>query len=128
MRDGIPFGHFLLVKKLAAGGMGEVFLARAREPGPWPELLAVKRLRPELGQDPEFSGTFLDEARIIAHLSHPNVVRIFEVGLVEGALFIAMELVEGVSLDRIIEAARRQSTSLPWPLAATVVADLCRAL
>src|SRR6185436_9298649 len=89
---GEPFGDYILLRKLATGGMAEVFLAQRRSvlPG-FAKLVAIKRMLPHLAEDPEFITMFLDEARTASHLNHPNVVQIFDVGEALGTLFLGME-------------------------------------
>jgi serine/threonine-protein kinase len=110
---GESFGEFSLLRKLATGGMAEVFLARRRSvlPG-FAKLVAIKRMLPHLAEDPEFIAMFLDEARTASHLNHPNVVQIFDVGEALGTLYLAMEFLDGISimalLQRNIELKNRQ--------------------
>ena len=82
-------GRYELVERLAVGGMAEVFLARER--GGLDREVVVKRMLPGLAEDPAFVEMFLQEARIAAGISHPNVVRILELGEADGWPFIAME-------------------------------------
>src|SRR6476620_10377117 len=92
------FGRYQLLKKLATGGMGQVFLARQRGPVGFEKLVVVKRILPHLSEDDEFIEMFFDEARIAALLNHPNIAQIYELGEVEGTYYIAMEYVQGESL------------------------------
>src|SRR5262245_26961698 len=94
------FGKFEVLGRIGVGGMGEVF--RARLPGPKPTDVALKLIRPENARDPRFLQMFATEARIGTLLDHPNIVRLLEVGDVDGVAYLAMELVEGPSLDRLI--------------------------
>src|SRR4029077_8691557 len=101
---GEAFGDFTLVRKLATGGMAEVFLARRRSALPgFAKLVAIKRMLPHLAEDPEFITMFLDEARTPSHLNHPNIVQIFDVGEALGTLFLGMEYLEGVSLMMLLQ-------------------------
>ena len=77
------FGKYELLRKLAAGGMGQVFLARQKGPVGFQKLLVVKRLLPHLSEDDEFITMFLDEARIAALLNHPNIAQIYDLGEVD---------------------------------------------
>lgn len=98
--------HYRLDKRLAAGGMGIVF--RAYEEG-LDRYVAVKILPRNLTSDPEFVRRFLQEARAVANLNHPNVVQIYFTGQQKGMLFFAMELVHGNTLDALV----RQRKQLP---------------
>ncbi|MFT3710245.1 MAG: serine/threonine-protein kinase [Archangium sp.] len=90
------FGSYTLEKKIGAGGMGEVFLARRTADG---GRVVIKRVLPGLARQPGFVDRFLDEVRVLARLQHPHVVRVFDFGEVSGQWFIAMELVEGAAVS-----------------------------
>jgi serine/threonine-protein kinase len=95
----------MLVRRLARGGMAEIFLARREGPEGFSRELVVKRILPHLGADPEFVAMFLDEARIAARLAHPNVVHVYDFGEADGQYYLAMELVRGVDLGALIQRA-----------------------
>src|SRR5687768_2844291 len=67
LRVGVPYGDFFLIRRLATGGMGEVFLACTESRAGFPARFAIKRVHPAFSQDPDFLKTFLDEARVAAH-------------------------------------------------------------
>src|SRR5215831_20791526 len=102
------FGKYTLVAKLATGGMAEIFLARLAGDGGFEKLVCIKRILPHLAKDSQFVTMFLDEARVVARISHPNVCQVFELGEWHGAYYIAMEYLEGVPL-----AAVRRSDLYP---------------
>lgn len=114
-----------IVKRLAVGGMGEIFLARQRGFGGFDRLAIVKTLLPDLADQEGFIDQFLDEARVAATLNHPNIVSIYEVGLhqPEGIHYIAMEYINGESIARLKSAARKQGKNIPIPIAVRVVHD-----
>jgi Protein kinase domain/PEGA domain len=93
------FGKYTLVAKLATGGMAEIFLARLLSDGGFEKLVCIKRILPHLAQDPQFVAMFLDEARVVARISHPNVCQVFELGEISGQYYIAMEYLAGVPLS-----------------------------
>ena len=99
------FGKYLLLAKLATGGMGEIFLARLTGLGGFEKVVVIKRLLPHLAEDSHFVAMFLDEARLAARLSHPNVCSVYELGEVDGQYFIAMEYLQGATVSRIIRRA-----------------------
>ncbi len=105
-QTGHQLGRYRLIAELGHGGMADVFLAVAQGPAGFNKLLVVKQLRPSLAEDPEFLTMFLDEARLAARLSHRNVVQTYEVGIDDGAYFIAMEYLDGQALKRIVHRAR----------------------
>ena len=104
MKVGIPLGPYRLVRRLATGGMAEIFLARQLGLEGFEKLVVLKRIRPELGEKKSFVTMFLNEARLSAQLNHPNIVQVFELGEHNGALFIAMEHVNGIDLARLASA------------------------
>jgi len=132
--SGIPLGPYLLGRRLAVGGMAEIFLARCRDPGGLSGELVVKRILPHLAQDPQFSQMFFEEARIVSHLNHPNVVRFYDFGQADGSFYLAMELVRGVDLgDLIARATRRramrgQTYALAPPHVAKILSGVCEGL
>jgi serine/threonine-protein kinase len=95
---GRRFGKYTLVAKLATGGMAEIFLARLQGAAGFEKLVVIKRILPHLARDQQFVAMFLDEARIAARISHPQVCQVFELGELDGRYFIAMEYLEGVPL------------------------------
>jgi serine/threonine protein kinase len=95
---GSQFGKFSLVARLATGGMAEIFLARLVGAAGFEKLVCVKRILPHLARDRQFVAMFLDEARIAARISHPNVCQVYELGEIDGSYYIAMEYLEGVPL------------------------------
>jgi eukaryotic-like serine/threonine-protein kinase len=120
-RDGIPFGTYRLIKRLARGGMAEVFLATQRGLEGFERRVAVKRILPHLVESSDFVEMFLDEARLAARLSHPNVVHIYEFGKVEEYFFIAMEYVDGVDTNQLI--LETSGRGIPPEIVARIGAD-----
>src|ERR1044071_3699299 len=98
------FGKYSLLGHLATGGMAEVWLARHVGLEGFEKIVVIKRARPEL-TDRDTTRLFLDEARLVATLEHPNIAQVYEIGTVDGAYFFAMEYVDGADLRRLIEAA-----------------------
>ena len=88
--------HYRILSKLGAGGMGEVFLA---EDTRLHRKVALKVLLPELAEDTEKLARFLQEARLASALSHPNAAHIYEIGEAAGSHFLAMEYIEGETLE-----------------------------
>lgn len=115
------FGKYRLVKKIATGGMAEIFLAHARDRPSQP--IVIKRILPHLVKSAEFVSMFLDEARIAAQLQHDNIARIHDIGQQNGAYFIVMEYVHGEDIRRIYNAAYKLQRSLPLAHSIRVIAD-----
>lgn len=110
--------RFEVVRVLARGGMGEVSLARTAD-----RFVVLKRPHPAFVADPEFRAAFLEEARALARIRHPNVVRVLELGEAQGELFLALEYVHGVTVEALREAA-----PVPVALACALVTQAARAL
>ncbi len=108
--EGMPrrFGKYTLLRKLAAGGMAELFLAIQKSVAGFEKLLVIKRILPAMNQDEGFIEMLLHEARIAATLSHPNIVQIFDVGQADEQYFIAMEHVHGEDLRSIVRQMREK--------------------
>jgi serine/threonine-protein kinase len=122
------FGKYTLLAKLATGGMGEVFLARASADAGFQKLLVIKRLLPHLTDHPQFVNMFLDEARLAAQLHHPNICQIFELGRVNVDHYMSMEYVEGIQLATLLRG-RSRSPKLSDPrLTCALLAQACEAL
>jgi serine/threonine-protein kinase len=115
------FGRYNLVRKLAQGGMAEVFLARVDGPKGFQKKCVVKRILPEYSSDARFVEMFLSEARIAAELNHPNIVQIFDFGEVDGTYFIAMEFIDGPNLRTLSGALRALEDPLSLSIAARIV-------
>ncbi|GAB5541785.1 MAG: hypothetical protein SangKO_015450 [Sandaracinaceae bacterium] len=115
-------GPYALVRRIGAGGMGEIFLAR----GPNGEEVAIKRLLAECAKDPVFIGMFLDEARLVKRIHHPNVCEVFEHGQEGAHYYLVMEHIDGVSLRDLLE--QRAFRGLPFPLAARIMAEVAAGL
>ncbi|MSP63160.1 MAG: serine/threonine protein kinase [Myxococcales bacterium] len=124
----LPFGKYLLVDRVAAGGMAEVYRALLRGPGGFEKTIALKRILPSFCALPEFVRRFMDEARLVAGLTHMNIAQVFDFGEVDGSYYLAMEFVEGVDLGRLEEAARRAGEPLGADRAAFIVAEAARGL
>jgi serine/threonine-protein kinase len=124
-----PFGKYLLLRQLAIGGMAEVYLARQSGPAGFEKECVIKRILPSLAVDQQFVNMFLDEARIAARLSHPNIVQIFDLGSIgEGDYFLAMEHVHGVDLQQIEEAEAQRGGRIPLAIAVRIASNVAEGL
>ena len=106
--DGV-LGRYRLFARLGSGGQADVFLAIARGTLGVDKLVVIKRAKPGLAADGALLGAFLDEARLSLRLNHPNLVHTYEVGQEDGAHFISMEHVEGLSLAELFRSPRTHS-------------------
>src|SRR5438477_10747432 len=109
-------GEFAILRPLASGGMGQVFLARQESLG---RLVALKVCKPEIARDPRMKGRFMAEALSLAQLAHPNVVPVVSTGEDQGYLYLAMEYVAGPTLAQVLQAIQG---ARPGSLASEVVA------
>jgi serine/threonine protein kinase len=110
--------------------MAEIYLARKadRLPG-HSQPLVLKRMHPHLGEDDQFVKMFLDEAVIVGHLEHENIVRLLDFGRdEEGRYYLALEYVAGTNLEALSRNARKNGRTVPIPIAARICADVCGAL
>ena len=118
-------GPYVLHRKIARGGMAELFLADyVREDG-FRRKVAVKRILPHLAGNPDFVKMFTREARVAALLQHPNIVQIFDYGNIENAYFIAMEYIDGKSLGEILSTLKH---GLSIERAIFIISQICKGL
>ncbi len=122
------FGKYLIVERLATGGMAEILLARSDALGGMSRHCAIKRILPAYSQDLQFVSMFIDEARITIGLDHPNVVRLFDFGQHEGTYFMAMEYVDGVDLAALLRLLFTRGTPLPPAIALYIAHEVCLGL
>jgi serine/threonine-protein kinase len=124
---GIRFGQYVLLRRIARGGMAEVFLAQQRGFEGFDRRVAVKRILPHLADAPDFIKMFLGEAKLAAQLSHPNIVHIYDFGRVDADYFIAMEFVDGVHAGQLWKHGA-QTDRLSPTMIARLGADAAAAL
>ncbi len=123
-----PYGRYQLLKKLATGGMAQIYLARQVGPEGFEKLLVVKRILPHLAENDDFITMFLDEARIAARLNHPNIVQIFDLGAQDDSYFIAMEYIHGEDVRRVWKHADKVGKPIPLALICRIIIDACAGL
>ncbi|MBI4917506.1 MAG: serine/threonine protein kinase [Acidobacteria bacterium] len=127
--SGRRWGDWIVVRRLAVGGMAEIFEARAAEPRDGaPARVALKVVLPQHADDPEFRSMLAAEASLQGRLSHPNLVRVLGHGEAEGRPFLALELVDGPSLAEVLKALAKAGRTCPPPVAMFVGTELLRAL
>jgi len=118
-------GPYILLSKIAQGGMAELFLADyIREDG-FRRTVAIKRVLPHLSENQDFIKMFIREARLAAILQHPNIVQIFDFGKIENAYFIAMEFINGKNLAEIMGHVKK---GLPVDLAMFIISKISTGL
>ena len=106
-------GRYTLLRRLAVGGMAEIYLARQAAMAGFEKEVVIKRLRTELADDPRIVEMFLDEARIGALLNHPNIVHVYDVDEHDGIPYIAMEYIIGEELNELCRRGIAQQRFLP---------------
>lgn len=122
------FGPYLLLSRLARGGMGDVSLAKVGSVAGIERLCVVKSIRANLLGDDEYVRRFIDEARTVVQLAHRNICPVLDVGAVGAQYYLAMELIAGRDLRSMQERAKQQGRELPPALALHVVGDVLEAL
>lgn len=121
---GIPFGEYRLLRRLGAGGMAEVFLAKRSGPKGFEKQLVIKRILPHLSTDPHFRDLFLREAQIAALIDHPNLAHVSGFGEIDGSYYLAMEYVDGITVSELLKIVG----ALPPGVATRIGIDLLAAL
>jgi serine/threonine protein kinase/tetratricopeptide (TPR) repeat protein len=120
---------FELVRRLGAGGMAEVFLAKRRGAEATYKLLVVKRILPQHVSSDSFRAMFAEEARLATRLNHPNIVQVYDFqDAGEAGQLLSMEYVEGPDLGKVMRKARKSDERLPPYVAAYIVSEVARGL
>lgn len=122
------FGKYTLLRKIASGGMGEIFLAKQQGPSGFEKLLVIKRILSHHLEKADYLDMFLSEAKLVARLSHQNIIQIHEMGEIDGDYYIAMEYVRGKSMRDVIDELRAEGRTLPLPHVIELGIKLCEGL
>lgn len=125
----IRFGPYVLVRRLAVGGMAEVFLARRADDPTGTAPLVVKQILPQLAEDPELIRMFADEARIASRLDHPGIVRVLDFGAFDGTWYLTMDFVDGVDVAQLQRSLKTLDgdSRLPLPHVVRIALAMARA-
>jgi len=115
------FGQYLLIRKLAEGGMAEIFLAKQLGAEGFERDVVIKCMLDHFSRHQDFIAMFLDEARLAARLHHPNIVQITDLGVADGRYFICMEYLAGEDLEMVVARAGQQRQPVPIPIAARIM-------
>ena len=127
-KDDGAYGQYLLLDRVATGGMAEVFRAKRRGVEGFEKMLAVKRILPHLSDNKDFVEMFINEAKMVAGLSHPNIVQIFDLGKIEDSYCIAMEYIDGRDLRAILARIHDKEMILDVDLSALIINKVAAAL
>ncbi|MFI5298815.1 MAG: protein kinase [Polyangiales bacterium] len=123
------FGKYTLLRRMATGGMAELYLALHRSVAGFEKLIVIKRILPAMTRDRSFIDMLLHEARVAATLSHPNIVQTIDVGQVDGTYFIALEHIHGEDLRSIVRQMRKRGVvEFPVEHAIAIVLGICAGL
>ena len=125
---GTRIGKYVIQRKLAEGGMAEIFLASSFGPAAFEKRVVIKRIRPQFACDATFVDMFISEAKLASRLNHANIVQIFDFDQHEDTLYIAMEYVDGTSLAQAHKRAREVGIELEPALAGQIVLEVARGL
>jgi serine/threonine-protein kinase len=125
---GTRFGKYNLLHRIAVGGMAEIFLARQEGLEGFEKTICIKRIRPHLSKQRNFVNMFLNEAKLAAQLSHPNIVQIYDLGKISDSYFIAMEYISGRDMSRIVPKAEKMGIPFPMIYALRIASNVCEGL
>jgi|GEM_PF-1439068 len=122
------FGSYILGKRMAMGGMAEIYKARRVDSKTGHEDLVIKRIHPEYSDDPDFVRMFSNESRIASMLSHANIVKMVDYDKVDGTHYIAMELIDGADLKNVFIQSYKQKRPIPLQLAIRIAMEVLKGL
>jgi serine/threonine protein kinase len=125
---GSASSQYDLLARLAAGGMAEIFLARANSLAGLERYVVLKRIRPERGDDARWVAMFLDEARLAAQLQHPNIAQVFDLGQIGDDYFYTMEYVHGEDVLDILTRTGELKQPMPVQVALSIIAGAAAGL
>ncbi len=120
--------RYRVLRKIASGGMAEIFLALQFGVEGFQKQVVLKRILPTLAAEPSFVRMLLDEAHIASTLNHGNLVQVLDLRHSGSEYFLVLEFVDGWSLEQVRRRAQKAKLKLPLPLALGIVGALCRAL
>ena len=122
------FGKYLLLHKIATGGMAEIHLSLMSGLAGFEKLIVIKRILPTFAGEQNYVDMFLDEARLAASMAHPNVVHVYDLGRVDSSIYLAMEYIAGQDLAHVLKTCKRSGKIVPYPLVARIISDACAGL
>lgn len=124
----IRFGKYFLIEMIASGGMAEIYKAMVKSSDQQFHTLAIKRILPQFSHDEEFISLLTDEAKVMVFLNHPNIVSIVEFGKVEGSYYIAMEFINGATLQGLFRKVKESGEQFPIYIALYIVREIAMGL
>jgi TonB family protein len=126
--DGTRFGQYVLIDKIATGGMAEVWKARMRGVEGFQKIVAIKKILPHLSDNQDFVEMFVDEAKLAAQLNHNNIIHIYDLGKIQSSYYIAMEYIDGFDLKTILRRAEERGQPMSVELALFIASKVASAL
>jgi TonB family protein len=126
--DGVRFGQYVLLEKIATGGMAEVWKARMRGVEGFQKIVAIKKILPHLSDNQDFIEMFVDEAKLAAQLNHNNIIHIYDLGKIQSSYYIAMEYIDGYDLKNILRKAQERDQPLSTEIALFIASKIAAAL
>jgi serine/threonine protein kinase/predicted TPR repeat methyltransferase len=124
----LRFGKYLILARIAVGGMAELYQAKITSVEGFEKLVAIKKILPHLTQEKNLVDMFIDEAKLAAMLTHQNVVQIYDLGSMEGTYYIAMEYIHGKDLRIILNKSKEVKQTLPPEYAIHITCRICAGL
>jgi serine/threonine-protein kinase len=121
-------GRYLLGAKIASGGMAVVYRAKFVGVEGFEKEFAVKKILPHWSHDEDFARMLIDEANVLVHLHHPNIVQVFELGLEAGTYFIVMEFIDGFDLRTVLRRLKERGRTMPLEILCHVAQHVCLGL
>lgn len=121
-------GKYRILRRLAVGGMAEIFLAEATNIHGFRKKVVIKRILPQLAHQAEFVEMFLDEARLVARLNHAAIVQVFDIGEEEDGVFFTMEYIEGFDLSDVLTTCYKKNRPLSFEEVVAIVVPMAEAL
>ena len=128
MKFPCAFGKYILLDKIASGGMAEIFKAKTVGVSGFEKILAIKRIHPQFAQNQEFITMLIDEAKISVFLNHSNIVQVFDLGRIGEHYFIAMEYVNGIDLHRYLKKCKSTKQYLPIDIVVFIASEVAKGL
>jgi TonB family protein len=126
--DGVRFGSYVLLEKIATGGMAEVWKARKRGEEGFQKIVAIKKILPHLSDNQDFIEMFIDEAKLAAQLNHNNIIHIYDLGKIQSSFYIAMEYIDGHDLKTILRQGAERDQPLGVELSLFIASKIAAAL
>ena len=122
------FGKYTLLDRIAVGGMAEVFRAKLTGEKGFEKLIVVKKMLPQMAEDPEMVSHFIDEAKLAALLQHENIIHVYDFGETEGSYFIAMEYLFGKDLKSVFSKSSQINSPISLENSLLIASKICEGL